>query len=361
MSYGTVGNQDISWYASRRYYTVQKKYNNLPAMTLDNFANPDLSWETSKKLDIGFDLSLLNRIHWTVDYYNETTSGALYQTPISMTTGLSTMYENLASIRNRGLEISLNTTLMQTKELSWNLYANLTWNQNKVLKLNSDKPQEGTFTVVQEGYPYGEFYMKEYAGIDHETGKPLWYLNQSGDKTTSNYNAAAKRYLGSPNPKVLGGFGTSLTWKDFDFSIDFKYRLGYKVYNASAIYTGFGMYGYSVLEDVALNSWTENNKNAKYPQYISGDPYYASQYSSRFLYSGNFLRINHIILGYTVPARWTQKAFIQKLRVYLSLDNAYTFTAKDFVGYNPETYANGLIAWQYPANRTFIGGIQLTF
>ena len=115
------------------------------------------------------------------------------------------------------------------------------------------------------------------------------------------------------------------------------------------------------LEDVALNSWTEENKDAKYPQYIYKDPYNATSTSSRFLYSGDYLRISNLTLGYTLPKKWTTKILIQRLRAYISVDNLYTFTASDFVGYNPETSANGVIAWQYPATRTFIGGIQLTF
>ena len=194
-----------------------------------------------------------------------------------------------------------------------------------------------------------------------ETGKPLWYLNESGDETTSNYNDAAKRYVGSADPKVLGGFGTNLSWKGMDFGIAFNYRLGGKVYDSGARFTGWGMSFRTPLKDVALNSWTEDNKDAKYPQYIYGDPDNATQTSSRFLYDASFLRISNITLGYTLPQKWTQKAFIQKLRIYVSLDNAYTFTASDFVGYNPETYTSGVIAWQYPATRTFTGGIQITF
>ena len=196
---------------------------------------------------------------------------------------------------------------------------------------------------------------------DRETGKPLWYLNETGDETTSNYNDAAKRYLGSADPKVLGGFGTSINWKGLDFNVDFTYRMGGKVYDSGAAFTGWGMSERTPLRDVALNSWTEENKDAKHPQYIYGDPYNATNDSSRFLFNGNYLKISNITLGYTLPAKWTKKALIQKLRIYVSVDNLYTVTGKDFVGYTPETFTSGIIAWQYPANRTFTGGVQLTF
>lgn len=360
-SYGTVGNQDIDWYAARGLYSAGYNYNDTPGMVPTSLANPELTWEVSKKFDVGFDLSLINRLHFTFDFYNEVTSDALFQVPLSMTTGISVVYQNVGKIRNRGIEFSVNANIIQTKDWNWTAYANLTWNQNEVLKLSTDDPIEYTYQIIEEGRPYTQFKMKEYAGVDPENGRPMWYLNETGDEKTYNYNDAAKRYVGDADPKVLGGFGTNLRWKDVDFGLSFNYRLGGKVFDSGAAFTGFGMAFRTPLEDVALNSWTEDNKNAKYPQYIYNDPYNATAGSSRFLYSGNYLRISNLTLGYTLPKSWTQKIFIQKLRAYISVDNLYTFTASDFVGYNPETSANGIIAWQYPATRTFIGGIQLTF
>ena len=360
-SYGTVGNQDIDWYAARGFYGAGYNYNQTPGMIPVSISNQELTWEVSKKFDIGFDLSLWHRLHFTFDFYNEITSDALFQVPLSMTTGMTETYKNIGKIRNHGIEFSVNANILQTKDWTWSAYANLTWNENEVVKLSTDEPIEYTFQIIEEGRPYTQFKMKEYAGVDRETGKPLWYLNETGNETTSDYNAAAKRYVGDADPNVLGGFGTNLRWKDIDFGLSFNYRLGGKVYNSGAAFTGFGMAFRTPLEDVVLNSWTEENKDAKYPQYIYKDPYNATSTSSRFLYSGDYLRISNLTLGYTLPKKWTTKILIQRLRAYISVDNLYTFTASDFVGYNPETSANGVIAWQYPATRTFIGGIQLTF
>ncbi len=360
-SYGTVGNQDIDWYAARGFYGAGYNYNQMPGMIPVSISNQELTWEVSKKFDIGFDFSLWHRLHFTFDFYNEITSDALFQVPLSMTTGMTKTYKNIGKIRNHGIEFSVNANILQTKDWTWSAYANLTWNENEVVKLSTDEPIEYTFQIIEEGRPYTQFKMKEYAGVDRETGKPLWYLNETGNETTSDYNAAAKRYVGDADPNVLGGFGTNLRWKDIDFGLSFNYRLGGKVYDSGAAFTGFGMAFRTPLEDVALNSWTEENKDAKYPQYIYKDPYNATSTSSRFLYSGDYLRISNLTLGYTLPKKWTTKILIQRLRAYISVDNLYTFTASDFVGYNPETSANGVIAWQYPATRTFIGGIQLTF
>ena len=277
-----------------------------------------------------------------------------------MTTGFPDSYRNVGKMRNTGVELGINATAFQNKDITVNVFANLTHNKNKVVKLATGSI-EYTYQIVEEGRPYRQFYMKEYAGVERETGKPLFYLNAEGNETTTDYTAAAKRYVGSAEPKVYGAFGASASGYGVDLSIQFNYRLGGKVYDSGHSFTGWGMSQRTPLEDMALNSWTPENKDAKYPQYIFGDPNYATQHSSRFLMNGNFLRLSNITLGYTFPAKWTRKAMIQKLRVYTTFDNVHTWTASDFVGYNPETYANGVIAWQYPAVFTFTGGVQLTF
>ncbi len=360
-SYGTVGNQDIDWYASRGFYVSGYNYNSLPGMTPESIPNPTLTWEVSKKFDIGFDISFLQRINFSFDFYNEKTTEALFKMPLSRTTGMKEVYQNIGSIRNRGIELALNASILRNSYLNWTAYANLTWNQNRVLKLSAELPIEYDYTIVEVGRPYRQFKLKEYAGVDRETGKPLWYRNEEGSETTSVYSEAAKRYLGSAEAKVFGGLGTNLTWKGLDFALALNYRLGGKVLDTGAQFTGFGMSNRTPLKEVALNSWTPENKDAKYPQYIYGDPNQATQISSRYLYSSNFLRVSNMTLGYTLPVQWTAKAFMQKVRAYISIDNLYTFTASDFIGYNPETYNSGFIAWQYPAVRTFMGGIQVTF
>lgn len=361
VSYGTVGNQDIGWYSARGFYSAGSNYHGTSGMVPSSISNRNLTWETSKKFDVGLDLSFIRRIHFTFDFYNEVTSDALMEVPLSRTTGMTSVYQNIGKIRNRGIEIGINAGIISNQDINWTAYANMTYNQNRVIELASDEPLEGTFSIVKPGYPYNQFYMKEWAGVDPENGKPLWYLNEEGDETTSDYNAAAKRFVGSAEPKVYGGFGSQFMWKGLDASVSFNYRLGGKVYDSGAKFTGWGMAGRTPLVEVVENSWTPENTNAKYPQFIYGDPDKGTERSSRFLMSGNFLKLSNVQLGYTLPANLTRKAYIEKLRIYLSADNLYTWTAGDFIGYNPETFASGVIAWQYPANTTLMAGLQVTF
>ena len=362
VSYGTVGNQSLpSLYAARGYYAAGYNYAGVPGMVPAQISNPDLTWETSKKFDAGFDASLFNRVNFTFDFYNELTDDALYSVPLSYTTGLGSSYRNIGKIRNYGVEFGVNGTAYYNKDILVNLFANITWNRNKVIKL-ADGDIVSTYTIIQEGRPYRQFYMPEYAGVNKENGKALYYLNEEGEETTENFSEAAKRYVGSAEPKVFGAFGLNANAYGFDLSMQFNYRLGSKVYDTGHRFTGWGMSLMTPLQTVADNSWTPENPNAKYPQYIYGDPNQTtSTYSSRWLMNGSYLRLSNITFGYTLPVKITRKAFMEKVRFYTTFDNVHTWTASDFIGYNPETYSSGVIAWQYPAIFTFTGGVQVTF
>lgn len=363
-SYGTVGNQGIGTYAARGFYQLTGySYLNAPGMVPTGINNPNLTWETSKKFDVGFDLSFKNRWHFTFDFYNEDTTDALYEVPLSMTTGLESLYQNIGKIRNRGIEFGFNGTLFYTNDVALNAFANITWNQNKILKL-ANGTEEYTYQILEEGHSYRQFYTKEFAYVDQETGRAMYYLNAEGDEVTDDYTAAAKRYVGSADPKVFGAFGLNATFFGFDASIQFNYRLGSKVFDSGHAFTGFlGGNLRTPLQKYVDDSWTESNRNARWPQMVYGDPYgeVASNYSTLWMYSGDYLRISNITFGYTLPQKITRKALMDKVRLYVTLDNVHTWTKKDFVGYSPDTYANGVIAWQYPAVFTFTGGVSVTF
>ncbi len=363
-SYGTVGNQSLpSLYAARGYYAAGYNYNQSPGMIPASIYNNDLTWETSKKFDVGFDLSVFNRVNVTFDYYNDTTTDALYEVPLSMTTGMTSFYKNIGKILNRGIELSINAVLYNGRDANVSFFGSLTWNKNKVLKL-ADGSIEGSYTIIEEGRPYRQFYTREYAGVDPDTGKALYYLNEEGDETTDNYNEAAKRYVGSAEPKVLGAFGITANAYGFDFSMQFNYRLGNKVIDTGHNFCGWSTNSFRTpLEELVDNSWTPENHNAKYPQAIYGDPYYVSNsnYSTRWIYNGSYLRLSNLALGYTLPRKLTQKALMDKVRFFINMDNVHTWTSSEFIGYNPDTYASGVIAFQYPAAFSFTGGFQITF
>lgn len=364
LSYGTVGNQSIGAYAARGIYSLDSdySYDGNPGMAPERISNKTLSWETSKKFDVGFDIAFINRWYLTFDFYNEDTDDLLYQRPLSYVTGMSSAWSNIGKIRNRGIEVGFNGTAFHSNDALINVFANLSYNQNKVVELAEESGRlVYNYEIVEVGRPYYQWYMKEYAGVDRETGAPLYYLNETGDELTTDYDAAAQRYLGSSLPKVYGAFGVNANAFGFDLSLQFNYRLGAKLYNSLPRGSGWGYQFRSTLEKVVLNSWTPENPDAEYPIYKYSGSTVSSNYSSRWLMSGDYLRLSNITFGYTVPDKLTKKAYISKLRFYVTLDNVWTWTAKDFTGYTPDTRTSGNVSSQYPGVFTFTGGVQISF
>ena len=283
--------------------------------------------------------------------------------------------QNIGKMRNRGVEVGINAGIISNRDINWTAYANMTFNQNRVLELATDEPLEGAWSIVEPGHPVTQFYMKEWAGVDATNGKPLWYLNEEGDETTSDYNAAAKRYVGAAEPKVLGGFGTNFRWKGFDASLAFNYRMGGKVFDTGAKFTGWGMAGRTPLVTVAENSWTPENPNAYLPLYTGYfAPFYKGRVNAntRYLQDASYIRLKSVQIGYNIPEKITRKAGLQKVSVFVAGENLWTWSpmqkyTRDFdvvtVCYGSDSDLGGGQGdgYNYPTMRTFSFGVNIGF
>ena len=219
-----------------------------------------------------------------------------------------------------------------------------------------------------EGIPLYTFYMQKYAGVN-ELGEALYYKdvkddkgNVTGRETTTNYSEATQYLCGSSLPDVYGGFGTSLSWKGFDFSIDFAYQIGGKVYDgdyASAMSSPTANSKGSVIHADILNAWTPENTTSNIPRFQYGDSYTASS-SDRFLTSGSYLSLQNINFGYTLPTKVCRPLGIQKLRLYLAADNVALWTKRQGLDPRQDIKGEGTASYYAPI-RTVSGGITLTF
>ena len=362
-SYGTVGNQDIGYYAAKGLFNYGYSYNSKPGAIPYQIANPDLKWETVAKADIGINAVLFERFTVELDYYNQRTKDMIFEVPLSYTTGYSDILQNIGEMENQGFEFLINAAVINNKDFSWNINLTGTANRNKIIKLATDKPIEGTTTIRKVGEPYYSFYMPEYVGVDPETGSPLWYKGTEGSETTSNINEAGQRIVGSADPKFYGGIGMNFRYKDFDFSFDASYTLGNKVYNSGFAYdmqVGHYFLG-PVSNYIFENRWQKPGDVTKVPKFVAQDKSGANASSSRFLMNGSYLRMKSMVLGYTIPRNLLSQIGIDRLRVYVSADNLFTITAKDYIGFDPQTRANGVQSWAYPVPTTIMFGLNLGF
>lgn len=364
-SYGTTGNQEVGsgWYAASDLYSYGYNYNGIPGSAHFQFGNKDLKWETTSKFNVGMDISLFNRVNITLDYYNHQTKDMVFDVPISYTTGLGSYAMNLGKLENKGFEMSVNALLVKTDNLTWDATITGSYNKNKVKKLSTDNPIEGTYSITEVGRPIYQFKMKEYAGVDAQTGAAMWYLNETGDDTTTNYNKAAKRYLGDANPKFFGSFQTNLAAYGFDFSLQLNFSTGGKIYGNNLRYDEQigGSLGQNFTKYVYDHRWQKAGDITDVPR-LTSDPSYENKHSSRFLMKGDYLKIRSLSLGYTLPKSLLKDTFINKVRFFMDAENLYTFTASNYRGMDPAgAGASGAQWWNYPIARSFMFGVTVGF
>lgn len=365
-SYGTSGNQDVgdSWYASRDLFGFGYNYNGLPGSAHEQWGNDKLKWEQTNKFNVGLDVAFFDRITLECDYYYHRTQDMVFMVPISRTTGLLTVPKNIGKLENQGVEFTLNAKVLQLSDFHWDL----TWvgshNKNKVVKLSTDKPIEGSITIVEKGRDIYTFKMKEYAGVDPQTGEAMWYLGESGNETTKNYNLAGKRYVGAASPDFQGSFISRMDCKGFDLSFQLNYSFGGKIFGDNLRYDEqLGGSGFeNTTNYVYDNRWRQPGDRTDVPRYVFLNGSAANNASTRFLMNGRYLKIRSLALGYTLPKEIVHKAWLSSARVFVTTDNLYTFCAKDFRGFDPAGIgANGVQWWNYPTPRNVMFGVSVGF
>lgn len=282
---------------------------------------------------------------------------------------------------NTGFEIDLTGTLFDTRDVTWTVSANLTYYKNKITMLPDERKtmkvldiengkEVGGFSsgnyFYGEGLPIYSYHLKSYAGVD-ENGKALYWADvKKEDGTTErqrvDYNNADYYVCGNALPKAYGGFGTRLDFYGFDFSVDFTYQLGGKVYdgNYQTLMTAPGQNhrGYAIHQD-ALDSWTAENQNGALPRwnYNEGNE---GNTSDRWLVSASCLTLQNLNFGYSLPGTITRKIGIERVRLYLNCDNLYTWSKRK--GLDPRQSITGESTNAYYAPmRTVSGGINVTF
>lgn len=363
-SYGTSGNSEVggSWYAAKDLFGFGYNYNGQPSMAYEQIGNENLKWERTAKFNIGFDMTLLKRFNIEFDYYVHNTTDMVFAVPTSYAMGMSSFYKNIGELQNKGIEFTIGANIIKNNDLSWNVSFSGSHNKNEVKKLSTDLPIEGNYQTTEVGYPIYQYKMKEYAGVDPETGNPLWYLNETGDETTSNYNKAAKRYLGDANPSFYGAFTNNLNWKGFDFSFQLNYSFGRKIYGNHLRYDEQigGSYGENFTEYVYKNRWQKPGDVTDVPRLVAFGN--AGKHSSQFLMNGNYVKLRNITLGYTLPSELTEKFYVSRLRIYAQADNLYTWGASNYRGFDPASVgADGVQWWNFPNPRNIVFGANVSF
>ena len=364
-SYGLNGTQPSSYFEYMGVYGFGYNYNGKPGSAETRLFNPDLKWEKNHATNIGVDLTFLQRFSLTFDWYNRDTKDLLLDQPISTTTGLGSILKNVGSMRNRGFELELKSTNMNTKDWFWTTSLNLAHNKNTLTKLDGEQTEiPAGLRVHRVGESYNSFFMYEYAGVDPKTGKESFYINDDSENArnaTVTPADAEKIIVGNNEPIIMGGFTNFISWKFIDLNMTFTYSLGGKIYDSTSwIHSNGGTYhyngnvpAYNKIEDM----WQKEGDVAKLPQFAYNN---VATHSSRWLLSTDHLRLKNLTLGFSLPESFAQRAGLTKVRAYLSGNNLLTFKKKE-LDFDPEGPANGIATFETPTLRTVTFGVQLSF
>lgn len=391
-AFGSVGNVPTSLYPSYSLYSVGATYNENPGALISQIGNKDLTWEKTYTTGVGVDASFWqNRLHATLDYYIKNTSNILYQVPVTGLVGVTSIWKNIGKMRNTGIEFTVGGDIIRTKDLTWNVTANISHNSNELRDLYKQRDANGNYVVkpvlisdgtsiagtaqriLEIGEPVDTYYMKEWAGVNPEDGKPQWYMDDAnGNKVvTDSYSKASYYKCGKASPDVYGSFSTSLFYKNFDLQANFGYSLGGQIYSYyRQEFDSDGAYAGDRNQMKLQKGWSRWEKPgdiATHPRAMYNNQDKGNLASSRYLESSDYLKLRSLTLGYNFDLK---KYGIQTLRLSLSGENLFTIT--DYSGVDPElpagTNDKGVLSVTntggtsvYPAVRKFMLGVNLTF
>lgn len=339
-SYGVNGsNTAIGNYDALPLYGYGINYNQLPGSGPTNVGDPNLTWELNKPFNVGIDISILkNRISFTAEYYTRTSSDLLLSVPLSRTSGFNSATRNIGSLKNEGVELTLNLVPIQAKDFRWDLDVNYANNKNTVLSLPGGNDITNGILLIREGAALNTFYLREYAGVNPANGDPLWYADNTHNTTTNVYPGVAARILaGNAQPKYFGSVSNSITYKNFSLSAQFYYSMGNHVYDSWGGYylgSGFGA-GYNKVAR-QLDRWQNAGDNTDVPRYIyNGNKNFQSA-STFYLAKGDYIRLREIQIGYSLPKSVLAKAKLSGFQFYVRGTNLFTWVKDKNLSFDPE-------------------------
>ena len=376
-SYGIVGNAEIGDYVTlAKLNNTQSSFNGqtVSIVTLGSLPNPNLTWESSEQMDLGIDMGLFNdRVAITVDFYNKINRDLLYLRTLPVTTGFKGVYDNIGDIRNRGIEVSINTVNIDRPDFRWSTGLNFTRNRSKVLTLNSDILYPWSIRIM-EGRPLNEFYgfVREGVWGTHEVAEAEKYGRKPGDTKWKDSNGDGvkdpddRQVLGNGMPDFEANMTNTVSWKGLTLLVDLQSLYGLSLSNTTKhlmqnVATRVNSYG-----DI-LNAWTPENQNTMVPALrTSADPGSPSEVADSYaVEDASFIRIRNIALTYRFNGKWLKSILLRNLSIGVNVENAWLFSR--YSGMDPEYTSlgaqleQGVDIYQYPKPRTFSFSLNANF
>ena len=385
-SYGLTGNSEIDTYRSlARVSSGTLLLNDVrnPYSYVSSMANPDLKWEKTGQFDVGVEVGLWqNKLTFDVAYYNKKTTDLLLDCPLPHSTGFSTVFKNIGSVRNSGMDLMINARPVTTNDFSWSSTLNLNYNKNEILHLGeNDEDIEmyswvgGNESILRVGESMNSFYGYRRLGVytqeDYNNG--LCELNQVGRAKRTE----KKEIIGNGMPDWTGSWINNFSYRNFDLTMDFQFVWGVETMQQfyHSTYDRFGIT--NGLKEILYDAYNGSNPNTMQQAiYLSSADLDGVKHAGQdttvddaWIANGSYLRLNMLQLGYTFDSAVAKKIGLAGLRIYASGNNLFLITSKDFKGYDPEgtswgssaQFGQNMVFFSYPRARTYTFGVNVTF
>jgi TonB-linked SusC/RagA family outer membrane protein len=380
-SYGEIGNSNIlsdpnqDGVFTQEYFPYLAVFNTgfdqpgFSGVYTAGVFNPALTWEAVATTNVGVDFSLFkNRLNGSIDAYRAVTKDLVTAATTTISRGIrfGSITSNVGDITNSGVEVVLGGDVFKAGAFTWNLSFNIAFEDNEITKFPEGERINGS-KKLEEGRSIFDFFIREWAGVDPNTGQPLWnmdVLDTDGETvidkvTTNDYDAATRYFVGSALPDARGGMTSSLFYKGLDFSFLVNFALGGKVLDSDyqGLLHGGRRAGNNYSVD-AINRWQQPGDITDYPRQSSDDR--GNSRSTRFLFDATYARLRNVTIGYTLPNKLIEKTeVVQSLRVFVAGDNLITLFGRD--GLDPEQAVNGLTDNRSSSLQTFSAGVEVKF
>jgi TonB-linked SusC/RagA family outer membrane protein len=370
-SYGSTGNDaGVGFYAYQTLYSLGVNNGNTPGILQSGIGNDSVTWEKNNQFDIGADFSLFkSRINGSVEYFNRVSNDLLFNVPLPLSSGFSSILKNIGSLYNRGWEITMDADVVRTKKFTWNIGFNATTLSNKITSLPQPEIISGT-KKLQVGQSIYDYWLRQWYGVDPTDGAALFVANNptgpgvrttaKGDIVTIDPNNAKYDYSGTAIPDWYGGLTMSFKYTGFTLSALANWQKGGLTYDDTyAAYMHSGNYGASLHTDV-LNRWQKPGDITNVPRMDNAQRGNFAATSTRWLTDASFLNIQNITLSYDFSnLNILPKANIGSARFYISVENVNMFTKRQ--GMNPGQSFTGVTSIGYIPARVINVGANINF
>lgn len=353
-NYGSTGSQLGDNFLTETLYRSGAVYGNQNGAILANIGNPDLRWEVTKTFSGGIDLGLWKRVNATVDVYNRRSDNLLQQVPLRAVAGFANQWQNVGSVRNQGLEVLVNADIIRHKNFSWKASFNISFNKNTILHVANDSLSQGNGTFfLHKGEDINTQKAVKYAGVDPQTGKPLFEKlsfdasgHRNGVTLVNSVNDAGPfadtrqmQTIGSFQPKYYGGLSNTFSYKQLSLDVLITFTMKYFIHDLLAEQMQAGYYA-SYYNQINFNKgqvlWTHPGQtNATEPAlYYHVTPGFS--YSDKYIHDASNARLRTVRLSYSLPESLTKRTRLPNSTFYVSGENLYTLFSQKIISTDPE-------------------------